>query len=261
MRPARLTNDVTHRGLSTRAIWSPRMPRPGAVGGIMGHGCGRMGVCRGVREAPPVRRSTEIIMRIARVEITRFRGFESLVLLPRKHVVVVGEPRAGRSDLVAALRRVLEPRSATMRPSEWDVFRPLPEAPSSGVDEGDEMATPLTSVEISVLELADETEQTLQDRLELLSPTTGELADEGDNDGAELGVRLRYCLQYDPDEEQLQHWIEYPKSGVRVPRSERELLRAFIFDRNPPLQLRAEGALRRLANDPVVAAATCPAIM
>jgi len=64
------------------------------------------------------------------------------------------------------------------------------------------------------------------------------------------GIRLRYCLQYDPDEEQLQHWIEYPKSGARVPRSERELLRAFILDRNPPLQLRAEGALRRLANDP-----------
>lgn len=188
-------------------------------------------------------------MRIARVEITRFRGFESFVLLPRKHVVVVGEPRAGRSDLVAALRRVLEPRCVTMRPSEWDVFRPLPEAPSSG-DQGDEIAAPLTRVEISLLQLPSETEQILQDRLELLSPITGELADEHDNDDAELGVRLRYCLQYDPDEEQLQHWIEYPKSGARVARSERELLRAFVIDRNPPLQLRAEGALRRLANDP-----------
>lgn len=189
-------------------------------------------------------------MRIARLEITRFRGFESFVLLPRAHLVVVGEPRAGRSDLIAALRRVLDPRSVTTRPSEWDVFRPLPEPPSSGDDEGDETAPPLTSVEISLLELADETEQTLQDRLELLSPTTGELVDEDDNDDAEMGVRLRYCLLYDPNEEQLQHWIEYPKSGARVPRSERELLRAFILDRNPPLQLRAEGALRRLANDP-----------
>ena len=131
-----------------------------------------------------VRRSTENIMRIARVEITRFRGFESFVLLPRAHVVVVGEPRAGRSDLIAALRRVLEPRTVSMRPSEWDVFRPLPEAPSS---EGDEKATPLTSVEISMLELADETEQALQDRLELLNPTTGELADVDANDDAELG--------------------------------------------------------------------------
>lgn len=136
------------------------------------------------------------------------------------------------------------------RPSEWDVFRPLPEPPSPHGDENDETATPLTSVEVSLLELSDETEQVLQDRLELLSPTTGELADEEENDDAELGIRLRYCLLYDPDEEQLQHWIEYPKSGARVPRSDRELLRAFVLDQNQPLQLRAEGALRRLANDP-----------
>lgn len=204
----------------------------------------------GCARRPPVGRSTEIIMRIARVEITRFRGFESFVLVPREHVVVVGEPRAGRSDLIAALRRVLEPRSVASRPSEWDVFRPLPEPPSPDGDEDDEMATPSTSIQISLLELPDETEQTLQDRLELLSPTTGELADEDETDDAELGVRLRYCLQYDPDEEQLHHWIDYPKSAARVPRSERELLRAFVLDRNPPLQLRAEGALRHLAKHP-----------
>lgn len=188
-------------------------------------------------------------MRIARVQITRFRGFESFVFLPGEHVVVVGEPRAGRSDLVAALRRVMEPRSVMVRPSEWDVFRPLPEPPALA-DDQEETATPSTSVEISLLELADETEQVLQDRLELLSPTTGKLADRDENEDAELGIRLRYCLQYDADEEQLQHWIEYPKSGARVPRIERELLRAFILDRNPPLQLRAEGALRRLASEP-----------
>jgi putative ATP-dependent endonuclease of OLD family len=108
----------------------------------------------------------------------------------------------------------------------------------------------LTYIEISLLQLADETEQVLQDRLELLSPTTGELADEDEAGDAELGVRLRYCLRYDPDAEQLQHWVEYPKSDARVPRAERELLRAFVLDRNQPLQMRTEGALRRLANDP-----------
>jgi putative ATP-dependent endonuclease of the OLD family len=47
-------------------------------------------------------------MRIARLEITGFRGFESLILLPRGKMLVVGEPRAGRSELIAALRRVLD---------------------------------------------------------------------------------------------------------------------------------------------------------
>jgi hypothetical protein len=63
-----------------------------------------------------------------------------------------------------------------VRPSEWDVSRPLPKPPSLDDDE-EETATLSTSVEISLLELPDETEQELQDRLELLSPTTGELAD------------------------------------------------------------------------------------
>lgn len=189
-------------------------------------------------------------MRIARLEITRFRGFESFVLVPREHVVIVGEPRAGRSDLIAALRRVLEPRSILSRPSEWDVFRPLPDPPSSDADNDDETDIPMTTIEMSLLDLPDETEQALQERLELLDPASGELADEDETDDAELGVRLRYCLRYDPDEEGLEHWIEYPKSGTRVPRADREGLRAFVLDRNAPLQLRADGALRRLANDP-----------
>ena len=185
-------------------------------------------------------------MRVARLEITRFRGFESFVLCPGRNVVVVGEPRAGRSDLIAALRRVLEPRSVQSRPTEWDVLRPVPDPPPP---DGDEDARQLTTVEVSLLALPDETEQRLQDRLELLDPTTGELTDES-NRNAELGIRLRYCLDYDPDEPRLEHWIEYPKSGNRVPRVERELLRAFVVDRNPPLQLRAEGLFRQLANEP-----------
>lgn len=194
--------------------------------------------------------SAEVVIRVARLKITRFRGFESFVLVPRKHVVIVGEPRAGRSDIIAALRRVLEPRSILSRPSEWDVHRPLPDTPISETPEGEKPDITMTSVELSLLELSDETEQLLEDRLELLSPTAGELADENDAADGELGIRLRYCLQYNADEQKLEHWIEYPKSGARVPRADRELLRAFVLDRSAPLQLRAEGALRRLADEP-----------
>ncbi len=189
-------------------------------------------------------------MRIGRLEITRFRGFQSLVLAPRANVIIVGEPRAGRSDLIAALRRVLEPRSIQSRPSEWDIYRPSPDPPSPEAEEDDEPDVQMTSIELTLLDLPEETEQRLQDRLELLNPTTGELADEDETEDAELGMRLRYILRNDPDEEVLQHWIEYPKSGARVPRADRELLRAYVLDRNTPLQLRAEGALRRLASDP-----------
>jgi putative ATP-dependent endonuclease of OLD family len=221
--------------------------------------CGGQKATRGDREGDLAGEGPEssdsvsrerILVRIARLHIQRFRGFEDFVLLPRAHVAVVGEPRAGRSDLIAALRRVLEPRSVLARPSEWDVYRPLPDTGS----DPDGVTALLTTVEVSLLELPDETEQALQDRLELLDSTSGEVVDDTTSDEAELGVRLRYCLDFDRAEERLEHWVEYPKTGNRVSRAERELLAAFVLDRNPPLQLRAEGVLRRLASVPDPAA-------
>ena len=50
-------------------------------------------------------------MRVARVRLHRFRGYAEQVITPARHAVVVGEPRAGRSDLIMGLRRTLDPRS------------------------------------------------------------------------------------------------------------------------------------------------------
>jgi hypothetical protein len=193
-------------------------------------------------------------MRVARLEINRFRGFESFVLIRRANVLVVGESRAGRSDLIAALRRVLDPRTIQARPSEWDVYRPLAEIDEDDdqiddeQDAEDESSTALTSIKITLLDLSVSQQQDLDERLELLDPTTGLVVDSEDPD-AELGIRLAYYLRYDRDEEQLEHWLEYPKSGQRVRRAEREALKAVVLERNPPLQLRAEGQLRRLATE------------
>ncbi len=204
-------------------------------------------------------------MRVARLEIERFRGFEAFELLPRDNVLAVGEPRAGRSDLIAALRRVLDPRTIQARPNEWDVYRPLPEIDDDDADDNeideddeddeDEHSTALTSIKVSLLDLSEAQQQNLDERLELLDPTTG-LAVDSEDPEAELGIRLAYCLRYDRDEEQLEHWLEYPKSGQRVPRAEREALKAVVLERNPPLQLRAEGQLRRLATEQDAAALT-----
>ncbi len=191
-------------------------------------------------------------MRISRLEISHFRGFKFLVLVPRNNVVVVGEPRAGRSDLLAAIRRVLDPRSTQSRPSEWDLHRSVQTAAEKLNLKDAE--SPLTFVEVTLVELPDETEQTLEDRLELFSPTTGEPVGAEDADDGVLGVRIRYCLRRDSNEQSFEHWVEYPRTGQRVPRSERELLKAFVLDRTAPLQLRAEGALRRLASDANAAA-------
>ncbi|MZE76245.1 hypothetical protein [Streptomyces xinghaiensis] len=49
---------------------------------------------------------------MARLLITDFRGWKSLDLRPRDHAVVAGVPRAGRSDVIEALARVLDPEAA-----------------------------------------------------------------------------------------------------------------------------------------------------
>jgi putative ATP-dependent endonuclease of the OLD family len=181
-------------------------------------------------------------MRIARVQLRRFRGYADMVLLPGRHVVVVGESRAGRTDLITALRRVLDPRSTTARPNLLDVHRPLPAS-------SDEEPLPPTEVEVTLLDLGTALEQDLDDRLEVLHPQTGLLAEEADAESAVMGLRLCYRLHYDDVTDTAEHWVEYPASGTRVPRAEREALRAEVLDRAAPLQLRADGVFRRLATD------------
>jgi len=120
----------------------------------------------------------------------------------------------------------------------WDLRHPLAE-PGPGE------AYPLTWAELAIVDLSDEIQQELDDKLEMLDPSTGDPST--DEDTAVFGVRLRYCLQYEPADESLEHWVEYSKSGLRVPRNHRELLGAIIIERTPPLQLRVEGAFRALA--------------
>ena len=66
-------------------------------------------------------------MHVARVRLHRFRGYADQVIMPARHAVVVGEPRAGRSDLIMGLRRALDPRSWSRTPDLSDLHRPAPE--------------------------------------------------------------------------------------------------------------------------------------
>ena len=72
------------------------------------------------------------------------------VILPARHAVVVGEPRAGRSDLIMGLRRALDPRSWSRTPDLSDVHRPAPE-PGEGAED-EETVVEETVVEETVVE-------------------------------------------------------------------------------------------------------------
>ena len=48
-------------------------------------------------------------MRISRIQVTNFRNFSSLDVNLREHAVIVGENKIGKSNLLFALRLLLDP--------------------------------------------------------------------------------------------------------------------------------------------------------
>lgn len=182
-------------------------------------------------------------MRVARVRIERFRGFESASVVLPADAVVAGEPQAGRSDFVEALRRVLDPRSTRVRVNPLDIFRPV---------RGDSSEL-LTEVEVTLFDLGEHLETLFSDSLEAFDSETVESAGMGGASHAVLGVRLCYRIRYDIDADSGDHWVDFParsdpaaNSFKRVSRVEREALPIQFIDSAPALQLRAEGALRTL---------------
>lgn len=178
-------------------------------------------------------------MFVSRIRMQRFRGFEAAELHLDGHVAVVGEPRAGRSDLLLALRRVLHPRSTSVRLDPLDIHQPATDD--------------LTEVEVSLTDLGDDLEQLLDARLELLNPETGLPAAKDDEFEPELGVRLCYRARYDNETDTGEHWVDWARdsdpendSFARARRVEREALPVAWVQSDAPLQVRAEGAFRAL---------------
>src|SRR2546425_1270517 len=143
-------------------------------------------------------------MKILRVELRRFRGFESATILPRGHVALVGEPGAGRSNVIEGLGRVLSVESVRSgSPTELDFF---------GRD-----TTKRAEVEIVLGDLGRELEQIFLDALEVWNLVeavvveTSEDPETIDRDHFDFVVRLCYRARWDAKQEHAEHWVDYPK--------------------------------------------------
>jgi len=181
-------------------------------------------------------------MYVARVSLRRFRGYADQVIMPARHAVVVGEPRAGRSDLIMSLRRALDPRSWSRIPDLSDLHRTAP-------DQQEDAADGETVVEVTLLGLGVDLEQDLDDRLELIDPATGlPAAEEQAADGV-LGVRVRYRIYFDEVLADHDHAWEYAATGAPVPRLERDMLAAVVIGPGIPLQLRSGGVFRGMVSE------------
>src|SRR5437899_2630472 len=142
-------------------------------------------------------------MRINYVRFTNFRGFEDFTLRPLGHVVVMGQPRAGRSDLIEGLRRVLHPDSTRFPLSEPLDFH------------GGRTDTRI-EIEAVIGDLRPELSQRFFDQLEVWNTNTAELVPElSEHDELpehhELVIRLCYRAAWSDEEKQAEQWVDFPK--------------------------------------------------
>jgi putative ATP-dependent endonuclease of OLD family len=189
-------------------------------------------------------------MIVRRLEIRRLRGFENLTLVPHGHVALVGEPRAGRSDVIESLRRVLLPDSTRV---------PL----TDDIDFYQRDRTFRAEAEVVLGDLGPVLTQQFLDRLEFWNMEDGalvELLDDADalaDEELEPVVRLCYRTEWSHDEELAHHWVDYPKTSDpgagdfdRVRRADRETLPFFATGTGArPLSLMARAILRRLVDE------------
>ena len=159
-------------------------------------------------------------MQIRKLHIKSFRGFSELVVRLNGHVVIMGEPRAGRSDLIAALGRVLDSSAYPIRSiTELDFHR-------------SDTSRPI-SIGLTLGALGVEIEQDFIDYLELWNRNEAQLIPETDAPGDiddeqnEWVLRLAYHCEWQPGEERFDDWVFYPKvsdpstnSFVRARRSD-----------------------------------------
>lgn len=142
-----------------------------------------------------------VTMKIRQVQLRRFRGFNDFLIRSNGHVVLVGEPRAGRSNLIEGLRRTLTVDGTwNTTPAEFDFF-----------DIGQRAEVEVILGDLSRV-LA---EQVFYDYIEWWNTDTDEIIDELDDPNllanAERVVRLCYRAVWEPAAGQGRHWVDFPK--------------------------------------------------
>lgn len=186
-------------------------------------------------------------MHVTELVISHFRNLPSLRIRPRGHVVLVGEPRVGRSNVLEALRRVLDADWARGQSvSELDFYR------------GD--VTRPIEITATLGGLDPQFEQRFLDHLELWDTATGTLVVEhaapGDIEAERYQwvLRLSFRAEWVPADGRSEERHYYPKLSapdedyfVNARRADVEALGfAILLPQGRVLDLGSRGAFRSL---------------
>jgi hypothetical protein len=213
-------------------------------------------------------------VRVSRLVINSFRGWQHLELRSDGHVVLVGVPRAGRSDILAALSRVLLPESTRTNPVLADLWqsiallaaRPVIDEPeSTGLPGGEQNlpaptpapeASTFADIEVTLIDLDPEHEQLFEGFLEPAGVDGCAVPEDQAEPAAPWCVRLAYRLTHDADAETLEQVVYFPLASnpdvgtfSRVPAATRRALPVVALTSGRPLQLRAGSPLRRIIDE------------
>lgn len=188
-------------------------------------------------------------MYIRQLNVKYFRGFTDIEIKPKSHVVLMGEPGAGRSDLINAISKVLDP----------DIIR------AGGTTELDfYQRNTAVPIEISIIigGLGPDLEQDFIDLLEVWNTLAGQLIEESETpEGGSIGVnqewvlRLAYRGKWLADQERCDEIIYYPKYSDPASESFRRAGISDIaklgftllhYDSGRILDLSARGAFRKI---------------
>ncbi len=182
-------------------------------------------------------------MRVLRCVVEHFRGFDRVEVVPGRHVLLVGEPRAGRSDLLTALGRTLN----------FDASRVLEEFDFHRGDTSQDI-----QIEVTLGDLGSALQEQFLDQTEFWSSRWAALI-EGSEDPSLLPedaapvVRLAYRGRWDAEEERGEQVVYWPKFSDpnaddlrRVSRRDRAALPFIALAAGRPLNLAPRGGFRAL---------------
>ena len=145
-------------------------------------------------------------MQIREVHIRHFRGFSDLIVRPKGHVVILGEPSVGRSNILDGLARVLDADASRARVTDELDFH------------NRDTSQPI-QIELTLAELGPDLEQQFLEHLEFWDRTNECLLQESqepetvDGQEYEMVLRLEYLARWLPAEERSEEWVHYPKES------------------------------------------------
>ena len=190
-------------------------------------------------------------MQVKELHISHFRGFSDLCVRPKGHVIIMGEPGAGRSDLIEGLGRVLDPDASRNRvTTELDFHNRDTSQP--------------IQITVTLTELGIDLEQQFLEHLEFWDRNTDCLLTESDTpetidkEQYEIVLRLEYVARWLSAEERSEEWVHYPKesdpsSDTFIHARRRDIIdlgfRVLHWNTGRILDISPRGSFRRIIDD------------